>query len=127
MKLLPHLPTIVCLLAMPVANATDKPTTEAKATAKRGQAAAQAAARAYETAEQIKGMPRCKATAEDISPCSVGLSTADGKRIYIGSPGATKEVAAFLPTLRVGQTYTFPDAFLEFQKSRRGSPKYRGN
>ena len=57
----------------------------------------------------------------------VGLSTADGKRIYIGSPGATKEVAAFLPTLKVGQTYTFPDAFLDFQKSRRSSPKYQGN
>jgi len=73
----------------------------------------------YDTTERIKAMPRCEASVNYKSPCAVGLISADGKRFYIGSPGATLEVTKFLPTLQSGHTYTLPDVFLDYQKYRK--------
>ena len=71
----------------------------------------------YDTADRIKLMPRCEVQVDNRSPCSVGLITAEGKRLTLGGPGATPEIAKFLPTFQSGQTYTLPDAFLEYQKN----------
>ena len=43
------------------------------------------------------------------------IRTANGRRLCIGGPGATREVAGFVEVLREGQTYKFPDAFLEYR------------
>ncbi len=116
MKRLRHIITIVCIVAGPIAHAAEQPTANDKGAAKHP---GTALTPAYETAAQIKGMPRCKATVDERSPCSVRLSSPNGKRFSIGSPGATKEVAAFLSTLKYGHTYTFPDDFLDFQKTHK--------
>jgi hypothetical protein len=61
---------------------------------------ADAAAPVYETAEQIKSMPPCQATVEPTAPCSSLFTTIDGKKFYIDSPGATREVGNFLGPLQ---------------------------
>ena len=106
MKLLRHLTAIVCILAAPTTNADEKP--NAKATTP-----------SYDTAERIKAMPRCKVTVENRSPCSICLITMDRKRIYLGSPGSTKEVSAFMTTVKDGHTYTLPGDFLAYQKAQK--------
>jgi hypothetical protein len=70
----------------------------------------------YETAEQIKAMPPCRATVVHIYPCYSLLKTTDGKQLYIGSPGATPEVGSFVGTLKEGKTYRFPGAFFMYQE-----------
>jgi hypothetical protein len=70
----------------------------------------------YRTAEQIKAMPQCKATVVQRAPCYVVLKTAEGRSFHIGSPGNTPEIAYFLVSLKEGQTYNFPEVFLEYQK-----------
>jgi hypothetical protein len=63
-----------------------------------------------------------KAVVEQKQPCAAYLKTTDGRRIRIGSPGATPEVAGFVAGLQVGQTYSFPKAFLEYKKGRAAIP-----
>jgi hypothetical protein len=70
----------------------------------------------YETAEQIRGMPPCQARVVQRSPCSVYLQTADGKGLYLGSPGSKADVNHFLTVLKVGQNYDLPDASLKNQR-----------
>ena len=57
-----------------------------------------------------------KATVEQKQPCAAYIKTTDGRRLCIGGPGATPEVAGFVAVLQEGQTYNFPEAFLEHQK-----------
>ena len=59
-----------------------------------------------------------KAIVEQKQPCAAYIKTADGRRLCIGGPGATPEVAGFVQVLQEGQTYKFPDAFLEHRKGR---------
>ena len=75
-----------------------------------------AAAPIYETVEEIRAMPPCKARVVQTYPCSSLLRTTDGQKFYIGSPGATSEVSRFIETLNNTVTYSFPDAFLAYQK-----------
>jgi hypothetical protein len=103
--------------AVPACEAADKPGNPT--TPSRDQSI-----RRCETAGQIRTMPACTATVVERSPCSVQLRTADGRVIAIGSPGASKEVAAFVGTLKVGQEYRFPDAFVDHQKAG-GAPTSR--
>jgi hypothetical protein len=63
-----------------------------------------------------------KAIVEQMQPCAAYIKTSDGRRLCIGGPGATKDVAGFVGTLQEGQTYTFPKAFLEYQKRESGKP-----
>ena len=63
-----------------------------------------------------------KATVEQKQPCAAYLKTGDGRRLCIGGPGATKDVAAFVGMLQEGQTYTFPKAFLEYRERESGKP-----
>jgi hypothetical protein len=48
------------------------------------------------------------------------FTTADGKRICLGGPGASADLVAFMRSLRKGQTCALPDAFISFQKSKAG-------
>jgi hypothetical protein len=57
-----------------------------------------------------------RAVVEQKQPCAAYLKTSDGRRLCIGGPGATPEVAWFVQTLQEGQTYEFPAAFLEYRK-----------
>ncbi len=59
-----------------------------------------------------------KAIVEQMQPCAAYLKTGDGRRLYIGGPGATKDVAAFVGTLQEGQTYQFPKAFLDYREQK---------
>jgi hypothetical protein len=70
----------------------------------------------YTTAEQIEAMPPCKATLERMVVCYAVLRTTDGKEFRIGGPENTPEVAQFIYTLKAGQTYKFPSAFLIYRK-----------
>jgi hypothetical protein len=72
----------------------------------------------YETAKEIKAMPPCKATVVHTYPCYSLLRATDGKQFCIGSPGATLEVGNFVETLKDGQTYKIPGAFLTYQKQQ---------
>lgn len=63
-----------------------------------------------------------KATVEQMQPCAAYIKTSDGRRLCIGGPGATKDVAGFVGMLQEGQTYNFPDAFLEYRKRQASTP-----
>jgi hypothetical protein len=63
-----------------------------------------------------------KATVEQMQPCAAYIKTNDGRRLCIGGPGATKDVAGFVGMLQEGQTYAFPKAFLEYRKRESGKP-----
>ena len=75
----------------------------------------------YESAEQIKAMPPCKAKVVERGPCYVSLKATDGRRFCLGSPGSKADVGRFLGVLKDGQRYDFPDAFLEYQKNQPGT------
>jgi hypothetical protein len=49
---------------------------------------------------------------------SVGLKTADGRRVAIGGDKASPEMVGFVRSLQRGQTYTFPDVYTGYLKSR---------
>jgi hypothetical protein len=55
-------------------------------------------------------------------PCAAHLKTADGRRLCLGGPGATPGDADFVQVLQVGQTYAFPDPFLEHRKHKPEKP-----
>ena len=116
MKLLQRLIILACILAAPVTNAGEKPANNAASDAKKS---AETESPGYETAEQIKAMPPCKAMIVENGVCVFTFRTSDGKKFYIGSPFAAREVQQFLETLKEGRTYKFPDAFLDHQKKHR--------
>jgi len=66
--------------------------------------------------EEFPLLPPFKAVVKQKQPCAAYLKTADGRRLCIGGPGATPEVAGFVQVLQEGGTYDFPQAFLEYQK-----------
>jgi hypothetical protein len=66
--------------------------------------------------EELPLLRPFKAVVEQKQPCAAYLKTAEGKRLCIGGPGATPEVAGFVQFLQEGQTYNFPEAFLEHRK-----------
>jgi len=75
--------------------------------------------------DQLPLMPPFKATVEGKEPCAAYLKTADGRRLCVGGPGVSPEVAGFVQFLQEGQVYVFPDTFLEYQKRQRGSREPR--
>lgn len=73
----------------------------------------------YEKAEEIKAMPPCKATVVwGMGTCSARFKTTDGKEFNIGSPGAGPGVIEFLETVKEGQIYVFPSAFIDYLKTK---------
>ncbi len=69
--------------------------------------------------DQLPLSPPFKAIVEQKQPCAAYLKTADGRRLCIGGPGATPEVAGFVQVLQEGRTYNFPAAFLEYRSRQR--------
>jgi hypothetical protein len=110
MKLLPCLILLACFPASPLANADGK-----------APAGVEAADQGYVTADQIGAMPPRKARLEERGPCYAVFRTADGKEFSIGSPVARSQVVEFIGSLKEGESYRLPEAFLEFQKT---SPAY---
>jgi protein-disulfide isomerase len=113
MKLLRRLITLACILAAPFTHAAEKPAGNAPADAKK---TAETRMPRFVSAEQVKGMPPCKATVEQQAPCYSIFRTTDGKEFSIGGPAAGQNVVQFLKTLKNGQTYEFPKVFLDYQK-----------
>jgi hypothetical protein len=72
--------------------------------------------------EELPVLPPFKAVVEQKQPCAAYLKTTDGRRLCIGGPGATPEVADFVKVLQEGQTYSFPAAFLEYRKRQAAKP-----
>ena len=66
--------------------------------------------------EELPRLPPFRAVVEQKQPCAAYLKTTDGRRLCIGGPGATPEVAGFVQVLQEGGTYDFPQAFLECRK-----------
>jgi hypothetical protein len=75
----------------------------------------------YESSEQIRAMPPCMARVVQRAPCSVYLTTVEGKGFYLGSPGSKADVRRFLGVLEGGKSYDLPDAFLKYQMSHLGT------
>jgi hypothetical protein len=110
-----HLLCLVLLLTGTFASAEEKPKGDGDSAAKKSAATK---VEDYETGEQIKAMPACRATPIHNGVCVFTFKTADGKLFYIGSPGATEEVEHFLHSLEIGKAYDLPGAFLEWQKKQ---------
>jgi hypothetical protein len=87
---------------------TDKPSTDAKKPAN-------TPLPIYDTIEQVKAMPPCKATVEQVETFSSLLSTAGGQKFRIGSERGEQEVWHFVGTLKQGRKNDFPSAFLVFE------------
>src|SRR5512136_2657935 len=66
--------------------------------------------------EELPRLPPFKAVVEQRQPCAAYLKTADGRRLCIGGPGATPQIAGFVATLQEGQASNFPTAFLDHRK-----------
>jgi hypothetical protein len=59
---------------------------------------------------------------EQKQPCAAYLKTTDGRRLCIGGPGATPDVAGFVQVLQEGQTYSIPETFQQYRKGRAAKP-----
>ncbi len=73
--------------------------------------------------EHLPRLSPFKAIVEQKQPCAAYLKTDDGRRLCIGGPGATQEIAGFVQFLQVGQVYAFPDIFLDYKQRHRGEPQ----
>jgi hypothetical protein len=114
MKLLLHLIPCVAIILDPAPTISEKPGESAEDASTQ---AHQAPILCYDTAERIAAMPPCKAEVEERFSCCLLMRTADGSKIWLGSPATTPEVLRFIPTLQDGQTYALPNAFLDWQKT----------
>ncbi|MCL4180224.1 MAG: hypothetical protein KJ072_21085 [Verrucomicrobia bacterium] len=72
--------------------------------------------------EELPRLAPFKAVVEQKQPCAAYLKTTDGRRLCIGGPGATPDVAGFVQVLQEGQTYSFPETFQEYRKGRAAEP-----
>ena len=78
----------------------------------------------YLKVKHLESIAKCQATVEKITACSVHLKTDDGQAISLAGPGgADRAILRFMDTLKKGQTYTLPDAFIEFRKKQGGPDK----
>ncbi len=73
----------------------------------------------YDTAEQIRSMPTCRAVVVERGPCYARLRSKEGSELYLGSPGAGKDVMEFVQGLKDGRTYQLPEAFRRYEAQRR--------
>src|SRR5437899_6420533 len=73
----------------------------------------------YITSREITVMIPCTATfAKRLSEYSGSFTNADGKRFVLGDPRGEQWVWHFVSALKEGQTYKFPEAFLNYQTAR---------
>jgi hypothetical protein len=73
----------------------------------------------YEYVAQVLAMPSCRATMLRDCTCFAEFRSADRRTFYIGSPGASPEVEAFIGTLHEGTIYYLPDAFMQFLRENK--------
>lgn len=77
----------------------------------------------YEFTAQLLAMPSCQVKVDCNDDCAAMLTTTDGQRkLIVGSPGASEAVDQFVQTLKPGQTYSLPDAFMKFQQQQAPAP-----
>ena len=68
----------------------------------------------YESNIQVLAMPSCTAKMEKFCTCYALFTDAEGRKFYIGSPGASEDVEHFIAALKEGQIYYLPTAFENF-------------
>src|ERR1043165_694909 len=72
----------------------------------------------YSTSAEIAAMvPRTAMFVKRLSEFSGSFTTADGRGFVLGDPVGEQWVWHFLAALKEGQTYKFPDAFLNYQNA----------
>jgi hypothetical protein len=124
MKTLCSSVVLTCLFMAPLATADAKPVAKPRVGKQAPKPSAPEPPRdavpentaAYTTAEQIEAMPMCKVMVVSCAPCYRMVKAEDGTLFRIGSPGNTAALARFVGTLQEGQSYVFPDAFLDYMK-----------
>jgi hypothetical protein len=73
----------------------------------------------YITAREITAMTPCTAMfAKRLSEYSGSFTNADRKRFVLGDARGEQSVWHFVGALKEGQTYRFPEAFLNYQAAR---------
>jgi hypothetical protein len=79
----------------------------------------------YESNIQVLAMPSCTAKMEAFCTCYAIFTDAEGRKFYIGSPGASEDVEYFIASLQEGKDYFLPAAFESFlqKKSDRQKPQ----
>lgn len=80
----------------------------------------------YESNLQVLAMPSCTAKMEAFCTCYALFADAEGRKFYIGSPGASEDVGQFIASLKEGQLYYLPAAFegfLRFKADKQSQPK----
>ncbi len=73
----------------------------------------------YESNLQVLAMPSCAAKMEAFCTCYALFTDAEGRKFYIGSPGASEDVGHFIASLKEGESYFLPAAFAGFLAQRR--------
>ncbi|MCX7005877.1 MAG: hypothetical protein NTY53_01255 [Kiritimatiellaeota bacterium] len=68
----------------------------------------------YESNLQVLAMPSCTAKLEEFCTCFAILTDSEGRKFYIGSPGASEDVEHFIASLKKGEIYYLPAAFEGF-------------
>jgi len=79
----------------------------------------------YESNLQVLAMPSCTAKMEQFCTCYALFSDTEGRKFYIGSPGASEDVEYFIASLKAGGVYVLPAAFESFlrEKADRQKPQ----
>jgi len=77
----------------------------------------------YESNLQVLAMPSCTAKMEAFCTCYALFADAEGRKFYIGSPGASEDVEYFIASLKEGQMYYLPAAFESFLQEKAGRQK----
>jgi hypothetical protein len=73
----------------------------------------------YESNIQVLAMPSCTAKMEAFCTCYALFADAEGRKFYIGSPGASEDVEHFIASLKEGESYFLPAAFESFLQEKK--------
>ena len=77
----------------------------------------------YESNIQVLAMPSCTAKMEQFCTCYAVFSDTEGRKFYIGSPGASEDVEYFIASLKAGDVYYLPAAFESFLQKKTNGQK----
>jgi len=77
----------------------------------------------YDHAAQILALPTVTLSEAQNMTCAAGFKDSAGKPVYIGGPGASREVAGFINSLVEGKTYTLPADFAAYLKKNPPEPE----
>ena len=68
-------------------------------------------------------MPSCTAKMDAFCTCYASFTDAEGRKFYIGSPGASEDVQHFIESLKPGEIYFLPCAFEGFLRAKADKQK----